>query len=95
MGLNLLIPEMNTKPSSTKDAVISILTIEWPLSLRNIFFKIKKQYGYSSTYQSVYKAVKELCETDVLIEKDKRYEINMEWIKKVQSFTDIIERAKV
>jgi len=91
MGLNLLIPEMNTKPTSTKDAVISILTIEWPLSLRNIFFKIKKQYGYSSTYQSVYKAVKELCETEVLTSKDKRYEINMEWIKKVQSFTDIIE----
>jgi len=78
MGLNILIPEINNKPSNTKDAVISILTLEWPLSLRNIFYKIKKQYGYSSTYQSVYKAVKELCEIGVLKEKDKRYEIDIE-----------------
>ncbi|VVB78456.1 Uncharacterised protein [uncultured archaeon] len=91
MALNLIIPEINNKPGSTKDAVISILTIEWPLSLRNIFYKIKKQYGYSSTYQSVYKAVKELCELGVLKEKDKRYEIDIEWIKRVQSFTDIVE----
>lgn len=91
MGLNILIPEINNKPGNTKDAVISILTIEWPLSLRNIFYKIKRQYGYSSTYQSVYKAVKELCEIGVLKEKDKRYEIDIEWIKRVQSFTDIVE----
>ena len=91
MGFNILIPDIANKPSNTKDAVISILTLEWPLSLRNIFYKIKKQYGYSSTYQSVYKAVKELCEMGVLKEKDKRYEIDINWIKGVQSFTDIVE----
>jgi hypothetical protein len=91
MGFNILIPDIANKPKNTKDAVISILTLEWPLSLRNIFYKIKKQYGYSSTYQSVYKAVKELCEIGVLKEKDKKYEIDINWIKQVQSFTDIVE----
>jgi len=91
MGLNILIPEINNKPENTKDAVISILTIEWPLTLRGIFYKIKKQYSYSSSYQSVYKAVKELCEAGILNEKNKSYEINIEWIKKLQSFTDIVE----
>jgi hypothetical protein len=78
MVLSILVPELNVKPSTTKDAVISILTIEWPLSLRSIFYKIKKQYGYDSTYQAVYKAVKELVEARVLAAKEKQYEINID-----------------
>lgn len=91
MVMNILIPEMESKPSNTKDAVISILTIDWPLSLKQIFYKIRKKYNYSSSYQAVYKAVKELKEKDVLIERDKKYMINIEWVKEVQSFTDIVE----
>lgn len=91
MVLSLIIPEINTKPSNTKDAVISILTIEWPLTLREIFYRIKKKYGYKSSYQAVYKAAKELSLMKVLVEKEKRYELNISWIKRLQSFTDIAE----
>jgi len=91
MVMNILIPEMESKPSNTKDAVISILTTDWPLSLRQMFYKIRKKYNYSSSYQAVYKAVKELKEKEVLIEKDKKYMININWVKEVQSFTDIVE----
>jgi len=91
MVISLIIPEINSHPKNTKDAVISILTTEWPLTLREIFFKIKKKYGYSSSYQAVYKAVTELLEDRVLIKKEMKYEIEVEWIKKLQSFTDIVE----
>lgn len=91
MVFNLVVPEMDSKPASTKDAVISILTIEWPLTLKGIYLRIKKKYGYSSSYQAVYKAVKELLEAEVLLAKDKRYEINILWVKGLQSFTDIVE----
>lgn len=91
MVLSLIIPEINTKPENTKDAVISILTIEWPLTLREIFYRIKKKYGYKSSYQAVYKAAKELSSMKVLVEKEKRYELNISWIKRLQSFTDIAE----
>ena len=89
--LNLSIPEINGKPKTTKDFVITILSKEWPLSLKNIYNKIKKGYGYSASYQSVYKAVKELVEEQTLIEKDKKYILNISWIKDLQSFTDIVE----
>ncbi len=92
MVLDIIIPEMNSKPG-TKDAVISILTTEWPLTLRGIFYKIKKQYDYSYSYQAVFKAVKELVHVEVLIEKEKKYEINIGWVKKVQSFTDVVETS--
>ncbi|MDP2924905.1 MAG: hypothetical protein Q8N99_00885 [Nanoarchaeota archaeon] len=91
MTFNLLIPEISSRPENTKDAVISILTLEWPLTLREIYYKIKKHYGYSSTYQSVFKAVKELLKVNILKEHYKRYEINIDWIKRLQSFTDIVE----
>jgi hypothetical protein len=89
--LNLNIPEINNKPKTTKDFVITILSKEWPLSLRNIFYKIKKGYGYSSTYQSVFKAVNELLEDKTLVKKENTYMINLEWVKDLQSFTDIVE----
>lgn len=88
---NLIIPELEGKPSTTKDAIISILTTEWPLSLKEIFYRIKRQYGYSSTYQAVYKAVNELIQAKVLLRKENKYEINVVWVKKLQSFTDIVE----
>src|SRR3989344_5607371 len=91
MSLNIIVPDVSNIHKNTKDMVITLLTYEWPLSLKQIYNKIKKQYSYSSTYQSVYKAVKELCEKKALIEKNKKYEINIEWIKKLQSFTDIVE----
>jgi hypothetical protein len=91
MAFDILVPEPNNKPKNSKDAVINILTTEWPLTLKEIFYRIKREFGYSSTYQSVYKAVKELIEKGVLKKKEKKYEINIDWIKKVQSFTDIVE----
>jgi hypothetical protein len=92
MSFEILVPEINVKPKNTKDAAINILSLEWPLSLREIFYKIKKQYHYSSTYQSVYKAVHELLSKKILkIVGEKKYEINVEWIKQLQSFTDIVE----
>ncbi len=91
MAFNLIIPEINNNPKNTKDAVISILAIEWPLSAKKIFYRIKKQYRYSHTYQSVHKALKELAEKSVLKEKNGEYEINISWIKNLQSFTDIVE----
>jgi hypothetical protein len=91
MVFNIIVPEINNKPRNTKDAVISILTTEWPLTLRAIFYGIKKRYGYSSSYQAVYKAIKELTEDQVVIGSDKKYELNIEWDKQLQSLTDIIE----
>lgn len=91
MTINLIIPELDSKPTNTKDAVISILTLEWPLTMREIFFHIQKKYGYRNSYQAVFKAINELSEKQVLLKKDKKYSINIDWVKKVQSFTDVVE----
>jgi len=91
MSFDLLIPELENKPKNTKDTIISLLTNEWPLTLRGIYFKIKKKYSYKGSYQAVYKSVKELVQKKILIQTNKEYEINIPWIKNLQSFTDIVE----
>lgn len=91
MVFEISIPEINSKPKAAKDAVITLLTSRWPLSLREIFYKLKKEQGYSATYQSIYKAVKELYGKGILRSKEKKYEIDVNWVKRLQTFTDIIE----
>lgn len=90
MSFNLIVPEVGAK-GTTKDFVITILTERWPLTAKKIYNLIRKQYAYSITYQSVFKAVGELTEKKVLVRGKDGYEINISWIKKLQSFTDIIE----
>jgi len=91
MVLEILIPDIENNPKNTKDAIISVLTSEWPLSIKKIYNKLKKQFGYSNSYQSVYKSIKELKEKKVILQKNEGFEINIEWVKKLQSFTDIVE----
>jgi len=90
MGLSTFIPEIGKKNSS-KDIIINILINNYPLSLKKIYNKAKRDYSFSSTYQSVFKAVNELLDKKVLIKKGNEYEINVSWIKNLQSFTDIVE----
>lgn len=90
MGFNLFIPDINKKNSS-KDMVINILTKNYPLTIKKIYNYAKKNYNYSLTYQSIFKAVNELLKNKVLIKNNSQYEINISWIKKLQSFTDIVE----
>lgn len=90
MSYELLIPDLGKK-GTAKDFVIEILTKDWPLTLKELYYRIKKEFKFSGSYQSVFKSVNELLEKKVLIRRGKTYEINISWIKNLQSFTDIVE----
>jgi hypothetical protein len=90
MSFELIIPDIEKK-GSCKDFIISVLINNWPLTLKEIFNGVKKKYKFGGTYQSVFKAVNELLKKHVLVKKGNKYEINISWIKKLQSFTDIVE----
>jgi len=91
MAFNITIPDFSSKPSGSKDLIITLLTHEWPLTIRQIYSQLKKRYSYNSSYQAVFKSLGELTEKGVLTKKNLKYSINIDWIKKVQSFTDIVE----
>lgn len=90
MTFNLLIPEIGKKNSS-KDVILGALIEDWPLSLKEIYNRAKKQFGFSGSYQAIFKGVNELLKEKILVHGNKKYEINISWIKQLQSFTDIVE----
>ena len=77
-----------TNKKTVKELIIDVLKDEWPLTLKLIYNKLKKEYQSSVTYQAVFKAVNELLKDKVLIKTAKTYSINMKWVD------DLINNAR-
>ncbi len=90
MSLNLSIPQLD-KNSNTKDYVISVLSYDWPLTIKKLYNVIKKKYGYKATYQAVYKTVHELVNDEVVSKTEDGYQLNLDWLKRIHDYTEITE----
>jgi len=90
MALNLSIPQLGGK-NTTKDFVISVLSYDWPLSIKKIYNFMKKKYGYKATYQAVYKTVNELLKDSVIKKSDEGYMLNLLWLKQIHDYTEITQ----
>lgn len=90
MSFDITIPELSNK-SLSKDLILGLLVKDWPLTLKGIHARIKKEFMYKGSYQSVFKSVNELLAKKVLVKKGREYEINISWIKELQSWTNSVE----
>ena len=88
MALNIQLPQ--TGSSSVKDAIVSILSSEWPLTQKQLFNKIKAN-GRSVTYQAVHKAITEMMSAGVVSKEGTSYSINQDYIKQVKDFGTKLE----
>lgn len=82
--------EMLASRKTTKEQIIGILTYEWPLSIRKIFFLLKKKHQRKFTYQAVYKAINQMKEDKILEETKEGFRLNLEWVKEIHNETEII-----
>jgi hypothetical protein len=83
-------PELADTPHSAKDRIVNILSYDWPLNVKRIYFFLKKRYGCKTTYQAVYKAVKEMLTNQILEKTKEGYKLNLGWVKDVHNQTEII-----
>lgn len=74
-----------------KELVIGFLSKEWPLSAKSIYLRVRKQKACS--YQAVHKMLQELLKENVLVKQDKEYALSIDWIKRLKSMTDILEKT--
>ncbi|MDO8516789.1 MAG: hypothetical protein Q7S33_01570 [Nanoarchaeota archaeon] len=86
MVLKIMLP-FGTK-ENVKDIVFTILTKEYPLRIIDLMNFIRKRYGKSVTFQAVRKAVLQLKEENVLIQKDNKFSINKEWVLESKKLLD-------
>ena len=85
MPLSVTIPTLG-KPKSVKDAVISVLSKEWPLTAKKIYNIIRKTHGLSVSYQAVHKVLAEMVRDGTLAKDGKEYSISPEWIDRNKEF---------
>ncbi len=93
MVFELTIPQPGIAPTSTKGAIISVLSTDWPLSVKQIHHAIKKRFGGNITYQAVHKLAKQLLLKEVLQKEGDRYKLNLKWVSDVRDFVVKIEET--
>lgn len=93
MTITLTLPGFGSQGLSTKDAIISILGTRWPLSLKQIFQIAKKEYAISASYQAIHKMLNLLLAEGVVVKEETGYSLNPDWIKKIKSFGDQLDRV--
>ena len=85
-------PFLDPVKPAVKDLIIQLLGEEWPLTARQIHLKIRRQTPASITYQGVHKAVRQLEEAGVLTRKDNKYTVNLEWLKSIHAFSELVQK---
>jgi len=90
MSTGITIPALG-KPDNVKDAVVTVLASEWPLSAKQIYGRTTDM-GLSVSYQAVYKTIGKLMESSVIRKVGNNYLLNDEWIKSIKGFADNIEK---
>jgi hypothetical protein len=76
------------KPDNVKNLVFTILVQERELKLIDLTNRIKKKYGKSVTFQGVRKATLELVQDGVVLQKEKSFSINKNWVRDAKGTLD-------
>ena len=87
--VTMLMP--NFSSGCVKDLCVLLLSNEWPLTAKETYYRIKKRFGVSITYQAVFKTLQELVENDIIKKRNKKYQINIAWLNRLH---DTIEKIK-
>ncbi len=78
------------KDDNVKNLVFSILTKEYPLKIIELTNFIHKRYGRSVTFQAVRKAILQLVDEGVLLNKNNLFSINKKWVVRSKKELDLL-----
>lgn len=87
MSLNLIL----TKNKSTKEKIVSILSVKFPLTTMEIFNLLKKEHGFNGSYQAVHKVINDLHEEGIIEKNFDGIKLDKNWIEKLTSFTQSVK----
>ncbi|MFH1391952.1 MAG: hypothetical protein ABIH20_06585 [Candidatus Diapherotrites archaeon] len=82
---------LGTKSKTTKDQIMHILGNEWPLSAKEIFNKIHKEFTSDISYQAIHKTTIELENEGMVGKIDNKYSIKLDWVKNSKRMLDDLE----
>lgn len=88
MIIRALLPKL--APKTVKEKIIVLLASEFPQTVKDLKLKIKANFNESVSYQSVHKELNHLITDEIIICENKKYLLNIDWIKQVGLFSDLI-----
>jgi HAD superfamily hydrolase (TIGR01490 family) len=90
MPADFIVP-MEFEEKTTKQNILEILIKEWPLTAKEIYIRLKRDYQSSFTYQAMHKTIELLIKKGVLVKHDHQYYINIDWINKIENIVNEIK----
>lgn len=88
MIIRSLLPKLD--PKTVKEKIIVILSSDYPLSIKEIKSKISLSFSQVVSYQAVHKELNQLIKESIIISQDKKYLLDLTWVKEVSLFSDLI-----
>jgi len=71
----------NTLPTGLKGKIIELISNNPPLTAKQIYSKLQRQYALTSTYQATHKTLKQMLGESILIKEKGLYTINPLWVE--------------
>ncbi len=93
MTINISLLQMNGKPKTVKEGIVSLLINGEQLTAKQVFHKLQKQFGISVSYQAVYKTLNLLLEEEIVKKNEKLYLLNPDWVKKTKEFSEKLQNS--
>lgn len=90
MSSTQLLPLLGEQ-STTKESIVRILSLEWPLTTKEIYRKISKENSKTISYQAVHKTLNQLSVQHVLSKQNQTYQLNQNWISQIKNFGQTID----
>ena len=72
--------------ASSKEKAVNILSESWPLTGKQIFEKLTREYSHKITYQGTHKLLAELMEEGIIEKADSKYRLNRQWLDNTKKF---------
>jgi len=88
MNFDLVLPDVNRNNVNSKNAIISLLAFEQPLTAKKIHSELKRRHALIVSYQATHKNLSELIQKKIIQKKDKNYQLSLEWINSLKKFTE-------
>jgi hypothetical protein len=79
------------KKSSSTEAIVQVLSEEWPLSTKETYYRIKRISSIQISYQGIHKKLLELEKEGVIKKEEKKWSINQDWLKQQINFLEEID----
>ncbi|MBN2127166.1 MAG: hypothetical protein JW703_02105 [Candidatus Diapherotrites archaeon] len=76
---------LNKSNKNLSEIIILILSNEFPLTSKQLYYKINSKYKTASS-QAIHKTVNQLVEQTIALKKNKQYSLNPEYLEKTIQF---------